>query len=133
MVLGLLVFVCFFFFFGVCEALSAQKKQNAAQKEKARIHMTADLSLDGRPPVECWVVLADGRVSFLSPIGPSRPPATPAHIQPLRRREREREKERAMRNDVMMPFLFLPDSGSTKRAAYTPQTGAPQGERWKLT
>ena len=133
MVLGLLVIAGIPTTIGVCEALSAQKKQNAAQKEKARFHMTADLSLDGRPPVECWVVLADGRVSFLSPIGPSRPPATPAHIQPLRRREREREKERAMRNDVMMPFLFFPDSGSTKRAAYTPQTGAPQGERWKLT
>jgi hypothetical protein len=51
---------------GVCEALSAQKKANAAAKEKAKFYITATLSLDGESFEECYCILKDGRVS-LSP------------------------------------------------------------------
>lgn len=48
---------------GVGQAISAQKKQNAAQKEQAKFHLTAKLSLGGRPPMEAMIVLKDNKVS----------------------------------------------------------------------
>ncbi len=66
MVLGLLTIAAIPTTVGVCEALSAQKKQNAAQKEKARFHAIAELPVGSGPPVECSVVLAGGEVSVLS-------------------------------------------------------------------
>lgn len=51
---------------GVAEAISAQKKQNAAQKEQAKFHLTAKLALGGRQPMEALVVLRDGKVSLFS-------------------------------------------------------------------
>lgn len=63
MVIGLLVIAGIPTTIGVCEALSAQKKANAAAKEKAKFHLTAAISLDGGPPEECFCVLRDGRVS----------------------------------------------------------------------
>lgn len=63
MVIGLMVISGIPTTIGVCEALSAQKKANAAAKEKAKFHLTATVSLDGREPVECWCVLKDGKVS----------------------------------------------------------------------
>ncbi|KAK4244902.1 hypothetical protein C7999DRAFT_34776 [Corynascus novoguineensis] len=62
MPIGLLVVAGIPTTIGVCEALSAQKKQNAAAKEKAKFHLTATVSLDGRGPVECWCVLKDGKL-----------------------------------------------------------------------
>ncbi|AEO55603.1 hypothetical protein MYCTH_2299604 [Thermothelomyces thermophilus ATCC 42464] len=62
MPIGLLVLAGIPTTIGVCEALSAQKKQNAAAKEKAKFHLTATVSLDGRGPVECWCVLRDGKL-----------------------------------------------------------------------
>uniref|UniRef100_L7J3U1 Uncharacterized protein n=1 Tax=Pyricularia oryzae (strain P131) TaxID=1143193 RepID=L7J3U1_PYRO1 len=47
---------------GVAEAISAQKKQNAAQKEQAKFHLTAKLALGGRQPMEALVVLRDGKL-----------------------------------------------------------------------
>ncbi|KAL2267829.1 hypothetical protein VTJ83DRAFT_5106 [Remersonia thermophila] len=47
---------------GVCEALSAQKKADAAAKEKAKFHLTATVSLDGRGPIECLCVLKNGHL-----------------------------------------------------------------------
>lgn len=63
MVIGILVVAGIPTTIGVCEALSAQKKANAAAKEKAKFHLTVTVSLDGRGPVECWCVLKDGKVS----------------------------------------------------------------------
>ncbi|KAL2159515.1 hypothetical protein VTH06DRAFT_2520 [Thermothelomyces fergusii] len=62
MPIGLLVIAGIPTTIGVCEALSAQKKQNAAAKEKAKFHLTATVSLDGRDPIECWCVLRDGKL-----------------------------------------------------------------------
>lgn len=64
MVIGLLVVSAIPTTIGVCEALSAQKKANAAAKEKAKFHLTATVCLDDSGPVECWCILKDGRVSF---------------------------------------------------------------------
>jgi hypothetical protein len=64
MVIGLLVVSAIPTTIGVCEALSAQKKANAAAKEKAKFHLTATLCLDENGPVECWCLLKDGKVSF---------------------------------------------------------------------
>ncbi|KAK4233658.1 hypothetical protein C8A03DRAFT_19299 [Achaetomium macrosporum] len=55
---------------GVCEALSAQKKANAAAKEKAKFHLTVTVSLDGNGPVECWCVLKDGKLWIDHPAFP---------------------------------------------------------------
>jgi hypothetical protein len=63
MPIGLLVIAGIPTTIGVCEALSAQKKANAAAKEKAKFHLTATVSLDGQGPVECWCILRDGNVS----------------------------------------------------------------------
>ncbi|KAL2152951.1 hypothetical protein VTH82DRAFT_4106 [Thermothelomyces myriococcoides] len=62
MPIGLLVIAGIPTTIGVCEALSAQKKQNAAAKQKAKFHLTTTVSLDGRDPVECWCVLKDGKL-----------------------------------------------------------------------
>lgn len=62
MVIGLLVIAGIPTTIGVCEALSAQKKANAAAKEKAKFHLTAAISLDGGPPEECFCVLRGGRL-----------------------------------------------------------------------
>ncbi|KAK0621619.1 hypothetical protein B0T17DRAFT_493422 [Bombardia bombarda] len=61
MVIGLLVIAAIPTTIGVCEALSAQKKADAAAKEKAKFHLTVTVSLDGKRPVECWCILKDGR------------------------------------------------------------------------
>ena len=63
MVIGLLVISAIPTTIGVCQALSAQKKANEAAKEKVKFHLTTTVSLDGGPPVECWCILKDGRVS----------------------------------------------------------------------
>ncbi|EJT76067.1 hypothetical protein GGTG_05991 [Gaeumannomyces tritici R3-111a-1] len=47
---------------GVGQAISAQKRQNAAQKEQAKFHLTAKLSLGGRPPMEAMIVLKDNKL-----------------------------------------------------------------------
>ncbi|KAK3687478.1 hypothetical protein B0T22DRAFT_129365 [Podospora appendiculata] len=62
MVIGLLIIAGIPTTIGVCEALSAQKKADAAAKEKAKFNMTATVSLDGGDPVECWCVLKEGRL-----------------------------------------------------------------------
>ncbi|KAK0715625.1 hypothetical protein B0H67DRAFT_245006 [Lasiosphaeris hirsuta] len=62
MVIGLLVIAGIPTTIGVCEALSAQKKANAAAKEKAKFHLTATVSLNGEDPVECWCILKDGKL-----------------------------------------------------------------------
>ncbi|KAL2127518.1 hypothetical protein VTI74DRAFT_10611 [Chaetomium olivicolor] len=70
MPIGLLVIAGIPTTIGVCEALSAQKKANAAAKEKAKFHLTATVSLDGRGPVECWCVLKDGNLWIDHPAFP---------------------------------------------------------------
>ncbi|KAK4146563.1 uncharacterized protein C8A04DRAFT_34769 [Dichotomopilus funicola] len=62
MPIGLLVIAGIPTTIGVCEALSAQKKANASAKEKAKFHLTATVSLDGRGSVECWCILKDGKL-----------------------------------------------------------------------
>ncbi|KAL1893542.1 hypothetical protein Sste5346_006372 [Sporothrix stenoceras] len=62
MVIGLLTIAAIPSTIGVCEAMSAQKKQNEADKEKAKFKATADLSLAGEPPQEAVVVLIGGRL-----------------------------------------------------------------------
>lgn len=66
MVIGLLVISGIPTTIGVCEALSAQKKADAAAKEKAKFHLTATVSLDDEEPVECWCVLKEGKVSIVT-------------------------------------------------------------------
>lgn len=63
MVIGMLVVAAIPTTIGVCEALSAQKKADAGQKEKAKFHLTATVALDGRGAVECPCILKDGNVS----------------------------------------------------------------------
>lgn len=63
MVIGLLVVSAIPTTIGICQGLSAQKKANAAAKEKAKFHLTTTLCLDGSEPVECWCILKDGKVS----------------------------------------------------------------------
>ena len=66
MVLGLLVIAGIPTTIGVAEAVSAQKKQNAAEKEKAKFQMMVKLSIDQGPAEDCWVVLVGGRVRIQS-------------------------------------------------------------------
>ncbi|KAH6631444.1 hypothetical protein F5144DRAFT_218812 [Chaetomium tenue] len=70
MPIGLLVIAGIPTTIGVCEALSAQKKANAAAKEKAKFHLTATVSLDGQGPVECWCILKDGNLWIDHPAFP---------------------------------------------------------------
>lgn len=63
MVIGLLVVSAIPTTIGICQGLSAQKKANAAAKEKAKFHLTTTLCLDGNEAVECWCILKDGKVS----------------------------------------------------------------------
>lgn len=66
MVLGLLIVSAIPTTVGVCQALSAQKKANNAEKEKAKFNLTTTVSLDGGNNfVECWCVLGAGRVSCI--------------------------------------------------------------------
>lgn len=72
-IVGLLVVAGIPTTIGVCEALSAQKKANAAAKEKAKFYLTATVSLDGENFDECYCILKDGRVSpsfYRSPCTP---------------------------------------------------------------
>jgi len=69
MVIGLLVVSAIPTTIGICQGLSAQKKANAAAKEKAKFHLTATVCLDENGPVECWCILKDSKVSPC--IGPS--------------------------------------------------------------
>ncbi|OAA64366.1 hypothetical protein SPI_03013 [Niveomyces insectorum RCEF 264] len=71
MVIGLLAIAGIPTTIGVCEALSAQKKQDAAQKEKAKFHLTAELSIDGGSSVECFIVLKDGKLYIDHPDAPA--------------------------------------------------------------
>jgi hypothetical protein len=68
MVIGLLIVSAIPTTIGVCEALSEQKKANAAAKEKAKFYLTATVCLDDNGPVECWCVLKDGKVSGQNPL-----------------------------------------------------------------
>ncbi len=68
MVIGLLIVAGIPTTIGVCEALSAQKKANNAAKEKAKFHMTANISLDGETVEECWCILKDGKVGLVQGI-----------------------------------------------------------------
>jgi hypothetical protein len=61
MVIGLLTIAGIPTTIGVAQAVSAQKKQNAAAKEKAKFHLTAELAVDGER-CECSVVLTEGKV-----------------------------------------------------------------------
>ncbi|SPQ23915.1 d7e3fbb6-4dbe-4fa6-9e1a-a7ddc5b345d3 [Thermothielavioides terrestris] len=70
MSIGLLVIAGIPTTIGVCEALSAQKKADAAAKEKAKFHLTATVSLDGKGPVECWCILKDGKLWIDHPAFP---------------------------------------------------------------
>ncbi|KXX72936.1 hypothetical protein MMYC01_210436 [Madurella mycetomatis] len=70
MVIGLLVISGIPTTIGVCEALSAQKKADAAAKEKAKFHLTTTVSLDGEEPVECWCVLKEGKLWIDHPAFP---------------------------------------------------------------
>lgn len=63
MVLGLLVISAIPTVTGVAQGISSKKQQNAAMKEKIKFNMTATLAVDGGPPTEAWIVLANGRVS----------------------------------------------------------------------
>lgn len=63
MVIGLLIVSAIPTTVGVCQALSAQKKAENAQKEKAKFHLTTTISLDGENFVECFCLLGAGRVS----------------------------------------------------------------------
>ena len=63
MVLGLLIVSAIPTTVGVCQALSAQKRADAAAKEKAKFCLSATVSLDGKRPEECPIVLKGGRVS----------------------------------------------------------------------
>ncbi|KAM7203834.1 hypothetical protein V8F20_003840 [Naviculisporaceae sp. PSN 640] len=62
MVVGLLLVSAIPTTIGVCQALSAQKKANAAAKEKAKFHLSATVSLDGKRPIDCPVILKGGRL-----------------------------------------------------------------------
>jgi hypothetical protein len=63
MPIGLLVITSIPTTIGVCEALSAQKKADAAAKEKAKFNLVVNASLDGLDPVDCFCVLEGGKVS----------------------------------------------------------------------
>lgn len=63
MVIGLLTVASIPTVIGVGEAVSAQKKQNAAAKEQAKFHLTAILPNDD----EAFCVLTDGKVSRTRP------------------------------------------------------------------
>lgn len=83
MVIGLLTIAAIPTTIGVGQAVSAQKRQNEAAKEKAKFHLTATLSIDGGPATEAWVVLTDNQVSHspvlvsvISHINP--PPSSPS-------------------------------------------------------
>ncbi|KAJ9149096.1 hypothetical protein NKR23_g4664 [Pleurostoma richardsiae] len=62
MVIGLLTIGAIPTVIGVGEAISAQKRQNAAMKEKAKFHLTATLSVDGGPAEEAFCILTDGQL-----------------------------------------------------------------------
>lgn len=63
MVIGLLTVASIPTVIGVGQAVSAQKKQNAAAKEQAKFHLTALLPNDD----EAFCVLTDGKVSRTRP------------------------------------------------------------------
>ena len=65
MALGLLIIAAIPTTVGVCEALSQQKKVNNSEKEKAKFHLTTNVTLDDGRQVECWCVLKEGKVSML--------------------------------------------------------------------
>jgi hypothetical protein len=64
MVIGLLLISALPTTVGVCQALSAQKRADAAAKEKAKFHLTAAVNLDENGPVECWCALRDGKLRY---------------------------------------------------------------------
>jgi hypothetical protein len=47
---------------GTAEAVSAQKKEDAIMKHKAKFFMTVDFSIGKEPPKEAQVVLKDNKV-----------------------------------------------------------------------
>lgn len=65
-ILGLLVVNAIPTTVGVGQAISAQKRQNAAQKETAQFQLTSTFRVDGSPASdddEAYCVLVDGKVS----------------------------------------------------------------------
>jgi hypothetical protein len=66
MVLGLLLVTAIPTVTGVGQAVSAQKKQNAAQKEQGKFHLTAMMEVDGRTREAAVCVLVDNKVSLVS-------------------------------------------------------------------
>ncbi len=64
MPIGLLIITSIPTTIGVCEALSAQKKADAAAKEKAKFNLVVNASFDGLDPVDCFCVLEGGNVSI---------------------------------------------------------------------
>ena len=99
-VVGLLVLAGIPTTVGVCEGLSAQKKANAAAKEKAKFNLTVTISLDGERFEECYCVLKDGRVSPSFPL-------------------LARGPHRASRGRVGGWWLFTPSSHTSRTARMT--------------
>ncbi|KAM3067286.1 hypothetical protein ACMFMG_005347 [Clarireedia jacksonii] len=55
---------------GTAEAVSAQKKEDAIMKHKAKFFMTVDFSIGKEPPKEAQVVLKDNRLYLNHPDAP---------------------------------------------------------------
>ncbi|PQE06717.1 hypothetical protein CJF30_00008625 [Rutstroemia sp. NJR-2017a BBW] len=55
---------------GTAEAVSAQKKEDAIMKHKAKFFMTVDFSIDKEPPKEAQVVLKDNKLYLNHPDAP---------------------------------------------------------------
>ncbi|OLN97856.1 hypothetical protein CCHL11_02558 [Colletotrichum chlorophyti] len=64
MVIGLLAIAAIPTVIGTGQAVSAQKKQNAAQKEQAKFSLTANLTVDGKQE-ECPCVLVENKLTPL--------------------------------------------------------------------
>lgn len=62
MVIGLLAIAAIPTVTGVGQAISAQKKQNAAAKEQEKFRLSAILEVDGSYREACFCVLKDGKV-----------------------------------------------------------------------
>lgn len=62
--LGLLVIDAIPTVIGVAEAIDAQKKQNQQAKERIKFHLTANLTVDGKSPIQAaTVVFKDNKVN----------------------------------------------------------------------
>ena len=63
MVIGLLAIAAIPTVTGVGQAVSAQKRQNAASKEQEKFHLTAMLPMEGELREAAFIVLVDGKVN----------------------------------------------------------------------